>query len=57
MTKEQTEYFLSLLGALVDQQVKQANALTRISKTLNSLDEQLADLSHHVRSIRYGGES
>ena len=54
MNKEQTEYFLSLLGTLVDQQVKQANALTRISKTLSEIEGQIADLTYH---IRYGGGS
>lgn len=49
MTKEQTEYLLSLFGTLVDQQVKQANALTRIGKTLDSLDDRIYDLPQRLK--------
>lgn len=42
VSTEQFEFLLSLMGTLVDQQVKQANALARLSKAQYlGLDEQV----------------
>jgi hypothetical protein len=49
MTKEQTEYFLHLLGALVEAHGAQAKALESIATSLDSLDGQIMDLSYFIR--------
>ena len=49
MNKEQIEYLLSLMGALVETQTQQAEVMERMATSLEAIDAQIMDLSYHIR--------
>ena len=49
MTKEQTEYLLALMGALVETQTQQAEMLAKIGAALDTLDDRIYDLPYRLR--------
>lgn len=49
MTKEQTEYLLHLLGALVEVQQAQAASLERIAQSLEDIDDRIYNLPYRLK--------